>query len=73
MGNEELNCKEIMTVILLRKQDRKSLVELAKAKQAELPSDSPFRIRVRGAPGETKIVKIDPNGKWTALETSLLI
>ena len=55
-----------------QREERKSLVEKAKAKQAELPVDSPFRIRVRGAPGEMRIVKIDSNGKWTALETSLL-
>ena len=56
-----------------QREERKALVDLAKSKQAELPADSPFRIRVRGAPGEMKIVKIDANGKWTVLETSLLI
>ena len=55
-----------------QRDERKALVDLAKSKQAELPEDSPFRIRVRGAPGEFKIVKIDVNGKWTVLETSLL-
>ena len=41
-----------------QEEERKALEDLAKSKQAELPADSPFRIRVRGAPGEFKIVKI---------------
>ena len=52
--------------------ERKSLVEIAVAKQAELPKESPFRIRVRGAPEDMKVVKIDANGKWTILHSSLL-
>ena len=56
-----------------QRAERKALVEIAKAKQAELPSDSPFRIRVRGAPDYMKVVKIDTNGNWTTLDISLLI
>ena len=52
--------------------ERKSCVEIAVAEQAELPKESPFRIRVRGAPEDMKVVKIDANGKWTILHSSLL-
>ena len=55
-----------------QRMERKSLVEIAVAKQAELPRESPFRIRVRGAPEDMKVVKIDANGKWTILHSSIL-
>ena len=54
-----------------QRKEHKSLVEYAKEKQAELPKDSPFRIRVRGAPEDMKVVKIHPQGKWEVLDLSL--
>jgi len=56
-----------------QRDERKTLVEIAKKKQAELPSDSPFRIRVRGSPREMKVVQIDSNNKWTVLDLNLLV
>ena len=55
-----------------QREERKSLVEIAQKKQAELPADSPPRIRVRGAPDNLKIVKIDSNRNWTVLDLNLL-
>ena len=56
-----------------QREERKTLVEIAKKKQAELPDDSPFRIRVRGSPREMKVVQIDSNNKWTVLDLNLLV
>ena len=55
-----------------QRAERKNLVDIAKAKQAELPDGSPFRVRVKGAPDQRKVVKIDAKGKWTVLDISLM-